>query len=1529
MTVGACLWWAAGCLGARRGSIETGPSHREARLSILFVLPAQAIEGEAVHNGASSSGATSDASVADQPVKCRTLLDEVIECPTVSGEPMELETVVDESVNSETVSDESGISDATKYNDSEIINNSKTKPSTVLTNRDDGKRQFFGQNNNRLGNGGSGGNAFNRPGSNQGVSNRITGSNPQAAVSMVQSFVEDMITKPSGDRPGYIMINSRNPAIIQQLVATLTRRYGSASVIQDTNAIQNLSGDSRIQTLDTSSSAASSDMPVFPFETKWKGGSSSEPSTATVDPEVDYIRQQLSSIAHITVSTGQLVNDTLADPLTGTASDKPTPARTPNMTDDATVTPSAPATTQATEDHHLTYVHTKQNYQHQDVQNTVPKETISSSSAEELRYLNQQFSSRDSSPAPEGQITFKVDGQRVEDVNEFEPLQNEGREKDNSKTSKTNSTNGKEAGISDNTSHSNVTLPDNPQEESENVTKNHAEHEYARPFLTDDNDSIDSSTLKDNNLPDIITRPTNGNITVTESDLGINETTNLMLVSNNNISTKETSNVKSIFDGDSGSGSEGTSENSDNVTSVLENEVSTTGYEDYYEEIDGELVLSPTKFMRKGSPMVTSDYISDEDYYQVDGSGLPRAQQDSSQLGWNQPVGAQQDGHQTGGSQPVVPQHTVRNHLTGLASGDFASHGLAAPESANVVSPFPHNSNLMPNTAVGEAQEDINKDSSASQHTSSVLYKYKSPTGIPNVPLSAANSQPYPTAYSHMNPDTGIVGSDELLKYGGNIANENIHATKFTLNQEIGDKYIRPEIHPLYPNYNTLHAPRPSSADSEGYMNGPVQGSSGGKLPVNSQVLEQLWNIDKDLSQLALLEELDRIPVVYGNADLVTSAPILRVLPLEILDYLAGMEEGDLATLGLLDQMKTAAGSLNKFGDTAVQGFPGTDSSTQALHHSADQNTMSSGVSKELTSSQNDRVDHVKESKLEGPARSSFSSGNYRQSDVNIDDQLIQPVPPNFFPRRPTESAYPGSGQHGSHHGTSHHHGSGAHETGYQPQLTPEQEGIISRLPVGMQHVVSSIVLAVQAPSTTVTTTTTRPQQYPYPYPYPYPMYPYFPPPSYPYPFPPRHTDLSSSSDFTVQDVHGGHDVHSGHDSDGVHGDHGAHGHGAHTPHGDNSAHGGHGDHTAHGHGAHNAYGSQSAHGHGAHTSHEDPSAHDHGSHTSEVTLNDSPHRTHGNHGSQNSHGTKSSEFTPANHENTVQTKTHHDHSSHGHGHHGSQDSAQRDDLRGGVAGDDDATVTTNLPVTSNALLGTPRPAVPNGHGRIPLPGVPVAATFNPDAIGASRLGEFDATGLDDISETGIRDNNNKRGSITRIAPSQPDRNQGLLHLRHDPAQMGHGRPSGGGFVNYRPPQQTNMHMGGPVVSEVRPQATTSVPVPSEEETGPLIDPGEGEDDAAVTNAPQTMDREQVNSLLQSLFSSPTLLLLGIVFAASAAYMAIAMEEQAAQQNFQQAQLAAAFGGQPFPPGRRRRRRSIATFRPWYPQLPQLVDRSL
>ncbi|MPC20183.1 hypothetical protein E2C01_013115 [Portunus trituberculatus] len=136
--------------------------------------------------------------------------------------------------------------------------------------------------------------------------------------------------------------------------------------------------------------------------------------------------------------------------------------------------------------------------------------------------------------------------------------------------------------------------------------------------------------------------------------------------------------------------------------------------------------------------------------------------------------------------------------------------------------------------------------------------------------------------------------------------------------------------------------------------------------------------------------------------------------------------------------------------------------------------------------------------------------------------------------------------------------------------------------------------------------------------------------------------------------------------------------------------------------------------------------------------------------------------------------------------------------------------------------------------------------------------------------------------------------NSAYIHGRKDGSdlpQMEHG--FGGNLLDVEPLQQSEVKTEPVVV------ATTPL-VPAQKSS----DPAERRD---TTQVSPSKDHPHKNSPLRSLFSSPMLLLLGVVFAASAAYMAIVMEEQGALQRLQQAQLTAAFGGQPFLEGRRKR----------------------
>lgn len=129
-----------------------------------------------------------------------------------------------------------------------------------------------------------------------------------------------------------------------------------------------------------------------------------------------------------------------------------------------------------------------------------------------------------------------------------------------------------------------------------------------------------------------------------------------------------------------------------------------------------------------------------------------------------------------------------------------------------------------------------------------------------------------------------------------------------------------------------------------------------------------------------------------------------------------------------------------------------------------------------------------------------------------------------------------------------------------------------------------------------------------------------------------------------------------------------------------------------------------------------------------------------------------------------------------------------------------------------------------------------------------------------------------------------------------DPPQMEHG--FGGNLLGRLPQQQND--------GNAEPSGMTTISPAPGQKSNDLSVPQD-----TVDIPSHSMDHQQIESPLRSLFSSPALLLLGAVFAASAAYMAIVMDEQAAQQRLQQAQLATAFSVQPF--SKRRRKKSLAT----------------
>ncbi|XP_042857680.1 uncharacterized protein LOC122243971 [Penaeus japonicus] len=1061
----------------------------------------------------------------------------------------------------------------------------------------------------------------------------VVGSDPLAAVSMIQSYVDEVISKPTGDRPGYIMINSRNPAIINQLVAALTQRFGASSVYQDPESIQSIVGNSGglgnsgIQAPNSGGNAAT--MPVFPFSNRFEKTSGNEIGNAENDlSEIEYIKQQLASIADLSISTGLLVNDTMGVQASHD-NDKvnPTTPKTPVIALQLSNSSDGPSSnirnTTFSENGNTEYANS--------LSTTEETETIQEVDRILASYLHENGSSinpsqgttQDSSDPSVDAVSFTEDSPEIN-----APAQNSLNENDSS-----------------------------------------------LKYLTTETPTLTTKSM--------------------HNEFHLNEE---MLQKPG--ATKQ---------GD-----------------LSENEVLATGYEDYYEYIDGELVLSPSKFMRRGGPFSKDDLSDNSEAAFVNGTG-----------------------NVNGGNEDIATQK------------------------------------------VDDVQTDLfGNNSGYGENKTQVYYKWGT---------NFTETQVYP-----------------------------VH--KFQNHQN---------------NYSSL-----------------------GMTPVNPEVMEMLKGMEKeDLETLGLMEKLEMIPVLEENSGS-TQMKMLQRLPAEVLNHLFTMNAHDLQTLNLFDDLRHLYHTQKESG---------------LWHHN---NTV---LSKE------EQVNKILPPEGQ-QLRPNFSAANFRQSDAPS-----QNIPPNFFPNRlsPTQHQHPSP----------------------VPQLSQEQQRIISQLPVGMQDVVSSIVMAVQA-SPTVGTTTQAPPYLPFPYPYPYPPYPYYPPQNFhPQQVPTTqqpsahlhgsgsHPDHGTGSSHAHHNGHGAHPQHSAHGSDaghGTHNNHGGHGsHAGHGAHGDHNNHGGHDSHTGHGvHGDHNNHG-----GHGSHTEHG-------------ALVNHINHGGHISHDGHNVNGIASSHTLHSSHSD-------HDSSS-------SQTNDSTSEAHGSGGNISLVTQRTESLPNSNTRNGTPRPAVVSEPifsrtsnvvvGGSDAQSIPGAVGSSPDSnILANRVGELESSGIRDNDNSGhgtvgllCRNEGTSGFCENRLSvggvPNRPDRNQGLLQLRQDPAQMGNGRPSGSGIVNYRPPQQSSMQMGGPVINVVLPEVQET-PGPVEDEIGPLID--EAPPEPASDSGPEMMDREEMNSLLQSLFSSPTLLLLGIIFATSAAYMAIAMEEQAAQQRFQQAQLAAAFGGQqPFFQGRRRRHLPDM----WYPK---------
>ncbi|KAK7072868.1 hypothetical protein SK128_011162 [Halocaridina rubra] len=454
--------------------------------------------------------------------------------------------------------------------------------------------------------------------------------------------------------------------------------------------------------------------------------------------------------------------------------------------------------------------------------------------------------------------------------------------------------------------------------------------------------------------------------------------------------------------------------------------------------------------------------------------------------------------------------------------------------------------------------------------------------------------------------------------------------------------------------------------------------------------------------------------------------------------------------------------------------------------------------------------------------------GSHSQSDT-----LRQQIPQNYFPSRTSSSTRPSVGHH--------------HRIGNQNNhISAEQERIISRLPAGMQQVVTSIVQALQVP--TQTTTTTPPFLHPYPYPSPHYLAHFNPLPSLQVPI--SHTNAFPHITNDNQHYQELHINRRQHDQ--------------------------------------NTYNIQDHHGNHSHTLHNNNGKN--------KILSASLDQ-------QNGKSETESQFSSNNNISTIyNTQNYH------------------------------ASVTawTNNPILTTTTLKY------NGDvsGEKILPVINTNEQLQMSEvipfIGQSRLGVTEKSVVSNIENENrpeyyngnFRENQNQHPVFGKTCQNSGgscenrhhnsnqsipfNREQDLFQQKQTESHMGNRDQIDKGIAKYRP-QINNMQMNSPVLNVVLPE-TTSKGLSSEEE-GSFIDSNlvSEASQELTTKATSVRDREDVNSLLHSFFSSPTLLLLGIIFATSAAYLAIAIEEQAAQQRFQQAQLAAAFAGQPFPPGRKRR----------------------
>ncbi|XP_064097911.1 putative uncharacterized protein DDB_G0282133 [Macrobrachium nipponense] len=1125
-------------------------------------------------------------------------------------------------------------------------NENFSKTLSILAPED---RQFSVQNNNRF--------SSNNNQIINGANTQIVGNSPNSAIQMVQSYVENMINRQGGDRPGYIMINSPNPAIISQLTEVLTQHYGTSSVIRESGAIQNFltnapnAGVMGTDTQGTTNSLLSSNsMPVFPHA-PYNSRRTSNVSSAQARPShTDYITQQLSAIADISVSSGTLINDTLSHQSTKQFQ-----------------TPETPV------------IHfTKGNTQ----------------------YLNTSDIS-----------------------NEFPNTVN--------------------------TDHSK------------------GENNLEENVIIDANHSFKDSSLNNSKLHIASAPPENSHSEEFNNSFMYNMSYSANLTSTNRSQIKNNSEIY-----------------------PLGAPFSTTGYEDYYEEIDGEIVLSPTKFMRKAGPLHVGD-LSEYEYY---------SHEDEDQS----------ENHQIGTSSNKTKQDLTKWTQANNTSPDGNNEETSKDKTINTFT-------LLNNDQVSNIQGNYTTLQFSSETT----------------PVLSNTEQAYYNSNGHKRVSNDTLSSSS---YEGNQTTNLLNGHSGSLNI-YSQTTPSTQLHFIQQKNNTnSEKPHDQTIQSD---NSSIDLVTMG-LPYKQSGSALETNVNNNYSQNKV------------------ESPSMEFSANKVLDYLVKMNHKDLKVLGISENMKDVVTYLNARDDTEVKNVT-YKSDSYRLHNSTLSNT---------------KDDHTQ-------VRPNFSPGHFRQSDVSQ-----QQVPPNFFPVRPSQ------------HSSLHHHEHG-HNAGSLPELTEEQQQIISRLPVGMQHVVTSIVQAVQVPLQTTTTPSSTSPQYPvpFPYPYPYPAYPYYPPLGHPYPpfqpltttgpplnihgnnHPPSQNNHHSLNSNTGNHAHNHHHIHNSHVNH--HDEHDSH----HAHLFNHSTHENHGHHASQGHEGH----------HPTHIDHINQQNRNHqGSNTSHIN-----HGGHINRITQRFNNTSDTNHDITHFNNPSDAQNHHS----------------------TLSANSSSPVTTNPTISETS---TPH-NVPSSY-----------FTFGPAVnpiISQSRVGEVDESPPNENRDrngpvfyaAGVPGNQNQRPSNgqrcsqtgmsggschNRLSlggsPASPDRNQGLLQLRQDASHMGNGQQANSGIVNFRPPAQNSMQMGSPVLNVVLPEIATPS---TTSEPGPLIDPNPPETttEQQVNEAPNAMNRQEMNSLLQSLFSSPTLLLLGIVFATSAAYMAIAMEEQAAQQRFQQAQLAAAFGGQPFPPGRKRR----------------------